>query len=74
MVWYGLTWSLEYFLQTKKRIDRRGQAAERVFMYYILARNTFDARQYDVLQVKNQNMSRVTDQIRVLRETIEASR
>lgn len=72
LVWYGLTWSLEFFLQTNKRIHRRGQKADRVHQYFILAKNTFDARQISVLREKETNQDRITDQIRVLRSTVEA--
>jgi SNF2 family DNA or RNA helicase len=72
LIWYGLTWSLEYFLQTNKRIHRRGQQADRVHQYFILAKNTFDERQYSVLSEKEQTQERITDQIRVLRSTVEA--
>lgn len=41
MVWYGLNWSLEQYLQAIARLRRQGQES-RVVMHRIMARNTFD--------------------------------
>ena len=41
-VWYGLTWSLEFYLQFIKRLHRQGQKADRVFLHRILTRGTAD--------------------------------
>ena len=71
MVWYGLTWSLELFLQFNKRIHRRGQKADRVHQYFILAKGTYDERQYEALQEKNITQSRITDRIRVMQDQMK---
>lgn len=70
MVWYGLTWSLELYLQFNKRVHRRGQKADRVFQYIILAKGTYDEKQYETLKTKNVTQERITDQVRILQETI----
>lgn len=72
VVWYGLTWSLESFQQTNKRLDRRGQKEKNVFIYYILAKNTFDKNQFEALSSKDATQERVTNAVRILRETIDA--
>lgn len=41
LVWYGLPWSLEYYLQFNKRIHRQGQGKP-VTCYRILAPDTMD--------------------------------
>jgi len=41
LVWFGLPWSLEYYLQLNKRLHRRGQGAP-VRAYRILGNNTMD--------------------------------
>ena len=42
IVWFGLNWSLELFLQFNARLRRQGQAASTVMLYLILARDTAD--------------------------------
>ena len=42
MVWFGITWNLEYYDQAIARIYRQGQQSERVFIYHIVSRGTLD--------------------------------
>lgn len=57
-VWYGLTWSLEYYQQFNKRLHRPGQK-ETVVIHHILARGTKDEDVMDVLPMKDATQSRV---------------
>src|SRR5690606_38455552 len=41
IVWFGLTWSLEYYQQTIARLHRQGQS-ERVIVHHIVAKGTMD--------------------------------
>jgi SNF2 family DNA or RNA helicase len=41
IVWFGLTWSLEWYQQTNARIHRQGQT-ERVIVHHIVAKGTMD--------------------------------
>ena len=41
VVWYGLTWSLEAYQQTNKRLHRPGQT-ELVVLHHLVARDTVD--------------------------------
>lgn len=41
IVWFGLTWSLEYYQQTRARLYRQGQT-ERVIIHHIIAKGTMD--------------------------------
>lgn len=41
IVWFGLTWSLEYYQQTIARLHRQGQT-ERVIVHHIIAKGTMD--------------------------------
>lgn len=58
-VWYGLNWSLELYQQFVKRLHRRGQKGLVVFMYRILARNTFDGEQALSLESKEANQDEI---------------
>ena len=41
IIWFGLTWSLEYYQQTNARLHRQGQT-ERVIIHHIIAKGTMD--------------------------------
>lgn len=64
MVWYGLTWSLELYLQFIKRLHRSGQMADRVFLHRIMARKTADEAMEKLLTVKGMTQDRITDAVR----------
>lgn len=51
-VWYGLTWSLELYLQFNKRLPRPGQKSKFVTIHHILAQGTNDQRQLTSLGTK----------------------
>lgn len=63
-VWYGLTWSLEIYLQFIKRLARSGQLADRVFLHRILARKTADEAMVKTLDLKGMTQDRITDAVR----------
>jgi SNF2 family DNA or RNA helicase len=42
IIWYGITWNLEYYDQAIARVYRQGQKADRVFVYHIVAKGTLD--------------------------------
>lgn len=56
MVWYGLTWSLEAWLQTIARLHRSGQT-QQVIVHRILARGTIDDRIIDVLSGRHKDLA-----------------
>lgn len=64
-VWYGLNWSLELYQQFNKRLARRGQEADTVWLYRILARGTMDERTAQRLIEKGATQDRITDEFRV---------
>ena len=64
-VWYGLNWSLELYQQFNKRLHRRGQAADHVWLYRILARDTYDERVSRVLEDRNVTQDQIVDSLRV---------
>ena len=64
-VWYGLNWSLELYQQFNKRLHRRGQTADHVWLYRILARDTYDERVSRVLEDRNATQNQIVDSLRV---------
>ena len=42
LVWYGLTWSLELYIQTNARLWRQGQKSGTVVIMHILTKGTID--------------------------------
>ena len=44
LVWFGLTWSLEYYQQTVARLYRQGQKSDTVVVQHIITEGTIDER------------------------------
>lgn len=65
--WYGLTWDLEQYEQATKRIDRQGQAAERVIVYHLIAEDTIDEIMAGVLQGKDRSQNALLQALKGLR-------
>lgn len=53
LVWYGLTWSLELYKQTNKRLHRKGQT-KTVVVHHIITEGTIDTRVMASLKDNNQ--------------------
>lgn len=51
VIWFGLTWNLEYYLQANARLNRQGQK-ETVRIYHIIADKTIDERVLEVIKGK----------------------
>lgn len=62
--WYGLTWSLELWLQFNRRLQRSGQSAEKVFIYPILMKNTNDETSFQSLKAKNATQTSVNQAVK----------
>jgi SNF2 family DNA or RNA helicase len=56
LVWFGLTWSLELYMQLNKRLHRKGQTRTTV-IHHILAADTIDERVMDSITMKDQNQN-----------------
>jgi SNF2 family DNA or RNA helicase len=52
IVWFGLTWSLENYLQFNARLHRQGQLKP-VRVIHIVTENTIDERVLNVLAAKD---------------------
>ncbi|OQM74977.1 hypothetical protein BFN67_04650 [Pseudaminobacter manganicus] len=57
-VWYGLTFSLELWLQANARLPRPGQTKQ-VLIYPIIAEGTYDERALTVLNDKDSTQDRI---------------
>ena len=42
VIWFGITWNLEFYDQAIARVYRQGQKADRVFVYHLVAKETLD--------------------------------
>ncbi|HEK9247901.1 TPA: DEAD/DEAH box helicase, partial [Streptococcus equi subsp. equi] len=63
IVWFGLTWSLEYYQQANARLDRQGQP-EPVIVHHIVAENTVDEKVLRILQGKEKNQNALLEAVR----------
>lgn len=52
MVWFGLNWSLELYMQANARLHRQGQEHPFVMIHRILARDTLDSAVAEALEGK----------------------
>lgn len=59
-IWYGLTWSLELWMQANARLPRPGQT-EIVAIYMIVAEGTYDERAVEVLSEKEVGQQAMID-------------
>lgn len=67
VVWYGITWNLEYYDQAIARVYRQGQKSDKVIVYHIMARDTLDEEVLATLNRKDrsqQELLRMLDQHR----------
>lgn len=60
IVWYGLTWSLEQYLQANARLHRQGQQKP-VLVYRILAKGTVDQQILESLDKKDATQNAVLE-------------
>jgi SNF2 family DNA or RNA helicase len=67
VVWYGLTWNLEQYLQTIDRVYRQGQKASTVVVHRIIAKDTLDERVLRVLDAKEKTQSDFLDLLKGMR-------
>ncbi|RLC08277.1 MAG: hypothetical protein DRI24_23615 [Deltaproteobacteria bacterium] len=57
MVWYGITWNLEHFIQAVWRLYRQGQCGKMVLCYMLVAKDTLDERVVTVLEHKEKEQT-----------------
>lgn len=66
-VWFGLTWSLEAYLQANARLDRQGQR-ETTIVHHLVAKGTADERVMEVLAGKRSLQDAMMDALRGMTE------
>ena len=59
MVWYGITWNLEHYIQAVWRLYRQGQTSKMVLCYMLVATGTLDERVVSVLDHKQNNQDKL---------------
>lgn len=70
VIWFGIPWNLEHYIQAIARVYRQGQASKRVFVYHIIASGTSDERVMKVLIDKDRTEQKVFDAIRAYRQEV----
>ena len=68
LVWFGLNWSLDLFLQFNMRLERQGQSAPSVMCHRILGRDTWDEVVRIALSTKGATQSDLRDAVNVYRQ------
>lgn len=63
IVWFGLTWSLELYMQANARLYRQGQS-QPVMVYHIIARGTMDEEVMKVLARKENRQDALIDAVK----------
>ena len=66
LIWFGLTWSLELYLQTNARLWRQGQTAKTVVIHRIVAEDTVDELMLKALDRKERSQNSLIDAVRVM--------
>ncbi|MFV0382340.1 MAG: SNF2-related protein [Breznakia sp.] len=63
IVWFGLTWSLELYLQANARLYRQGQK-QKVIVYHIMAKDTHDEDVMRSLENKKVNQNELIEAVK----------
>lgn len=63
IIWFGLTWSLELYLQANDRLYRQGQE-KTVMIYHIVAKDTVDERIVKALSNKEKGQDALMDYVK----------
>ena len=63
-MWFGLTWSLELYLQTNARLWRQGQRAGTVVIYHLVTEDTIDEQILKALEGKDKTQTALIDAVK----------
>ncbi len=64
IVWFGLTWSLELYIQLNDRLWRQGQESETVIIMHIITKGTVDERVLKALGQKEMTQESLLDAVK----------
>lgn len=64
LIWFGLTWSLELYLQTIARLWRQGQKSKAVIIHHIIAKGTTDGKIMEALRKKEITQDALMDAVK----------
>ncbi|MGN0180783.1 MAG: SNF2-related protein [Monoglobaceae bacterium] len=64
LIWFGLTWSLELYLQTNARLWRQGQKSKTVVIHHIITKGTTDERIMKALRTKETTQDALMDAVK----------
>ena len=64
LIWFGLTWSLELYIQTNARLWRQGQVSRTVVVEHIVCKGTIDERIMQALSKKEVTQSSLIDAVK----------
>ena len=64
LVWFGLTWSLELYIQTNARLWRQGQVSSTVVIQHLLTKGTIDERVMAALSKKQTTQDALIDAVK----------
>jgi len=70
VIWFGLNWSLELFLQANKRLHRQGQT-QTVFIHELAVTGTRDMDVMTALQDKNATQTTLIESLKVRIKTVK---
>ena len=68
LIWFGLTWSLEFYQQTNARLWRQGQSSGTVVIQHIITKDTIDERILKALEAKDRTQAALIDAVKVTLE------
>lgn len=69
IVWYGLNWSLELYLQANARLHRQGQK-ETVIIHHLVLKDSIDERVLSVLQGKEEQQEALMEAVKAKIEEV----
>ena len=64
LVWFGITWSLEFYQQTVARLHRQGQNSNTVVVQHIIAEGTIDERILPALKRKDKTQAALIEAVK----------
>jgi SNF2 family DNA or RNA helicase len=68
IIWFGLSWSLELYIQLNKRVDRKGQLKTPT-IYRLITRDTIEEVVASVLEMKEDNQTQLLRALQLYRDS-----